>query len=85
MFPLLLIELVISSLFEFVLQQVSIELHVFVAAFVESFLIASLCEETCKFFMGLTVTRVKGLDTPYSVMLYTACGALGLVNSLDIL
>jgi len=82
--PLIIVELVLMAAFQYfelaVQDGIPPLFNVFVMSFFEAFLVASLCEETFKYLVARFVNVVPGRDFPYSVVIYSASGALGLAS-----
>jgi RsiW-degrading membrane proteinase PrsW (M82 family) len=82
--PLIVVELLMMKAFEFfelvVQNGIAPLFNVFVMSFFEAFLVASLCEESFKFLVARFVSVMPGRDFPYSVVIYSAAGALGLAS-----
>jgi len=54
--------------------------EIFFASFTNAFLVAALCEEVFKYIIAISVSVKPGRDTPYSVLVYSAAGAIGLAT-----
>jgi len=79
--PLIIVEFLLMSAFDqFDAKGTPPLLKVFVVSFFEAFLVASLCEESFKYLVALFITVQPGRDHPYSVVLYSVSGALGLAS-----
>jgi len=55
-------------------------LSIFILSFFEAFIIAALCEESYKYIVAYLVTAKPEREVPYSLVIYSAAGALGLAS-----
>jgi len=84
--PVALIEYLISSGYttaetKFKKESFSSQVvDIVLTSFVNSFVVASLCEELFKFVLASSVRVDKGKEYPYSVVLYSVAGSLGLAT-----
>jgi len=79
--PVALIELGLSIAFSLAVgnHQITIGM-IFLSAFFNAFFIASLCEETFKYFVASMISVQSGRDVPYSVVVYSMASAVGLAS-----
>jgi len=82
--PLIILEYLLMRVlqyFELVAQDgITPLFNAFVMSFFEAFLVASLCEETFKYLVAIMISVDSRRDFPYSVVIYSASGALGLAS-----
>jgi len=52
----------------------------FIISFVESFLVASICEELFKYMLAILVTVKPGREVPFSLVIYSMSGAVGMAS-----
>jgi len=79
-FPVMGIELGISALFNLSMKNVSqTTATAIVGSLFESFIVASLCEESIKLIIGLCARRGEK-DIPYTISILCVAGALGLAT-----
>lgn len=53
--------------------------------FISSFVIAALCEESFKLIMAMVIPLRTGMEVPYSFVIYSAAGAIGLATLENII